>query len=88
MPDAAEREAGIVRTADRPWIERDHAVFVGYAPLNDPRYAIAVIVEHGGSGAATAAPIAHDILLEAQQSKSAERRNQLAVAGAAQVREG
>ena len=85
---AAEREAGIVRTADRPWIERDHAVFVGYAPLNDPRYAIAVIVEHGGGGAVMAAPIARDVLLEAQQSKSAERRNQFAATGAAQGREG
>ena len=49
---------------DRPWAERDHALFVAYAPAEAPRYAIAVLVEHGGSGARTAAPIARDILLE------------------------
>ncbi|MDX2027931.1 MAG: penicillin-binding transpeptidase domain-containing protein [Alphaproteobacteria bacterium] len=41
-------------------------MFVGYAPITKPRYAVAVIVEHGGSGAHNAAPIAHDLLLECQ----------------------
>ena len=50
-----------------PWRERDHALFVGYAPVDNPRYACAVIVEHGGGGSAVAAPIARDILLEAQK---------------------
>lgn len=50
-----------------PWNLRDHALFVGYAPHNAPRYACAVVVEHGGSGSGTAAPIARDILLMAQQ---------------------
>ena len=50
--------------SERPWEERDHALFVAYAPADAPRYAIAVLVEHGGSGARTAAPIARDILLE------------------------
>ena len=49
------------------WHERDHAVFVGYAPIKLPRYAVAVVVEHGGSGAKTAAPVARDILLELQK---------------------
>jgi penicillin-binding protein 2 len=47
---------------DRPWKERDHALFVGYAPVTDPRYAISVVVEHGGSGSSMAAPIARKIL--------------------------
>ena len=85
---AAEREAGVVRTADRPWEERDHAVFVGYAPIADPRYAMAVVVEHGGSGAGTAAPIGRDILLQAQRRDSARRRNQLAAAPASASQEG
>jgi len=58
----AQREKGIVKNIDRPWVERDHALFVAYAPLKNPRYAISVIVEHGGSGSSTAAPIARDIL--------------------------
>ncbi len=41
---------------------RDHALFVAYAPANDPRIAIAVIVENGGSGGSTAAPIARKIM--------------------------
>ena len=40
---------------------RDHALFVGYFPYDKPRFAFSVIVEHGGSGSKTAAPIARDI---------------------------
>ena len=63
---AAERAAGIIKNKDRPWEHRDHALFVGYAPVEDPKYAVAVVVEHGGSGASMAAPMAHDILLQTQ----------------------
>ncbi len=41
---------------------RDHSLFVGFAPLDDPKIAIAVIVEHAGSGSKTAAPIARKLL--------------------------
>ncbi|MEO9959052.1 MAG: penicillin-binding transpeptidase domain-containing protein, partial [Nisaea sp.] len=37
---------------------RDHALFVGFAPVEDPKIAVAVIVENGGSGSGTAAPVA------------------------------
>ncbi|RKT44008.1 penicillin-binding protein 2 [Thiocapsa rosea] len=40
----------------------DHALFVAFAPVEDPRIAIAVIVEHGGGGGATAAPVARRIM--------------------------
>jgi penicillin-binding protein 2 len=63
---AAEREAGVISNNDLPWERRDHALFVGYAPFEAPRYAVSVVVEHGGGGAAVAAPIARDILLRAQ----------------------
>ena len=53
-----QREAGITKNIERPWKERDHALFVGYAPVQNPRYAVAVVVEHGGSGSSMAAPIA------------------------------
>jgi penicillin-binding protein 2 len=63
----AERERGVIKNEDRPWKDRDHALFVGYAPVDAPRYAVAVVVEHGGGGAATAAPIARDVLREVQR---------------------
>jgi penicillin-binding protein 2 len=59
-----ERETRVLKNEERPWKERDHALFVAYAPVKRPRYAIAVVVEHGGGGSAVAAPIARDILLE------------------------
>ena len=60
-----ERAAGIVKNEDLPWDRRDHALFVGYAPYDNPRYAVTVIVEHGGGGSSVAAPIARDIMMRA-----------------------
>ncbi|MDZ7906591.1 MAG: penicillin-binding protein 2 [Cypionkella sp.] len=59
----SERSTGVVRNENLPWEQRDHALFVGYAPADAPRYAVAVVVEHGGGGSAVAAPIARDALL-------------------------
>ncbi len=61
-----QRAMGI-KNADLPWKQRHHALFVGYAPLNKPRYACCVVVEHGVGGSSTAAPLAHDIMLETQK---------------------
>jgi len=61
----AERDAGIRRQEDLPWNRRNHALFVNFAPLDNPRVAVAVIVEHGGGGSTAAAPIGRDILLAA-----------------------
>lgn len=47
-----------------PWKLRDHAWFIAFAPYDAPRYACAVLVEHGSHGSQTAAPFAHDILVE------------------------
>ena len=63
----SERRSGLLKNSQRPWEERDHALFVAYAPIDDPRYSIAVVVEHGGSGSRVAAPIARDILRETQR---------------------
>ena len=46
---------------------KDHSVFVGYAPIEDPKYIVSVIIENGGSGSAVAAPLAHKILNFAYQ---------------------
>lgn len=67
----AERESGVRKNKQLRWEERDHALFVGFAPTVAPRYAVAVVVEHGGGGASVAAPIARDILLDAQRRVSA-----------------
>ena len=48
--------------ASIPWERRDHALFTAFAPSDDPRIAVAVVIEHGGSGSRTAAPIARDII--------------------------
>ncbi|MEM6308252.1 MAG: penicillin-binding protein 2, partial [Pseudomonadota bacterium] len=58
---AAERAAGVTKNEDLPWNRRDHALFVNYAPYDDPKIAVSVVVEHGGGGSSTAAPIARDI---------------------------
>ena len=60
---AAERATGVFRNEDLPWERRDHALFVCYAPIAAPRYAVSVIVEHGGSGSKAAAPIARDLMM-------------------------
>ena len=44
-----------------PYKDRDHALFVAYGPYINPRYALSIIVEHGGSGSKTAAPIAKEL---------------------------
>jgi len=69
----AEREARGLKNHERPWRERDHALFVGYAPSDDPRYAVAVVVEHGGGGSKVAAPIARDLLLATQKRDPSNR---------------
>jgi len=60
---AAEREAGAREAEELPWHLRDNALFVAYAPSHQPKYAIAVVVDHAmGGGGKIAAPIARDIM--------------------------
>jgi len=62
---AAERAAGVIKNADLPWKRRDHALFLCFAPFDQPKYAVAVVVEHGGGGSRVAAPIARDVMMRA-----------------------
>ena len=62
---AAERARGVTRNEDLPWNRRDHALFVNFAPFDNPKVAVAVVVEHGGGGSKAAAPIGRDITLQA-----------------------
>ena len=68
-----ERAAGVTKNEDLPWERRDHALFIGFAPVQAPRYATAVVVEHGGGGSRAAAPIARDLLQECQLRNIARR---------------
>ena len=47
-----------LKTFEIPYDERDHALYIAFGPYKNPRYALSIIVEHGGSGSSTAAPIA------------------------------
>lgn len=62
-----ERESGIIKNEDLPFEKRDHALFVGFAPYNNPKYITTVILEHAGGGASNAAPMARDILVKARK---------------------
>lgn len=59
---AERRRGGSFGGTGVPWKYRDHALFVAFAPVVDPRYAAAVVIEHGISGSGKAAPIAGDVL--------------------------
>jgi penicillin-binding protein 2 len=78
-----ERRVGLRKIEQVPWRERDHALFVGYGPVDSPRYACAVIVEHGGGGSSVAAPIVRDLLVDAMK-----REPQKAPGGPARVAQG
>ena len=56
-----ERETEIIPNRELPFEQRDHALFIGFAPYKNPKVAISIIIEHGGSGSSQAAPIAAKI---------------------------
>ncbi|HEY1433282.1 MAG TPA: penicillin-binding transpeptidase domain-containing protein, partial [Stellaceae bacterium] len=72
-----ERMRGMRKVRQIPWKQRDHALFVAFAPVGAPRYVCATVVEHGGTsgggGSAVAAPICRDVLLEVQRRDPARR---------------
>ncbi len=72
-----EHEHGLRKISQIPWKERDHALFVGFAPVGAPRYVCATVVEHGGMrgghGSEVAGPICRDVLREVQRRDPARR---------------
>ena len=62
-----EREDGYEKRTETPWKHRDHALFIGYAPIEKPKYVCCVVVEHGIGGSSVAAPIAKDLLAKIQK---------------------
>lgn len=69
----AERRAGLLSQEEIIWKHRHHALFVGYAPMDNPVYAVSVVVEHGASGSGAAAPVARDILMATQEIDPASK---------------
>jgi penicillin-binding protein 2 len=67
-------------TKDIPYEDRDHALFIAHAPFENPRYAISILIEHGGSGGKVAAPLAKKLIKividrhELRQKIAKERR--------------
>ena len=55
-----ERELDL-KTLDIPYEQRDHALYIAFGPYKSPRYALSIIIEHGGSGGKIAAPLAKEI---------------------------
>lgn len=79
-----ERETtGVIKNEALPWKERDHALFIAYAPADAPRYAACVVVEHGGGGSAVAAPIASAIMEETLRRDPSRQRVPLPTEGQA-----
>ncbi len=63
----AERATGVMKNEHLPWRLRDHALFIAYAPVEKPRYACAILVEHGAVAAHPQVQMARDILLYTQK---------------------
>lgn len=74
-----QREAE-TKQKDIAYLERDHAWFIAFAPVDDPKYAISVLVEHGGSGSSAAAPIAKKVIkkvIERHEIRTAQVNQQV-----------
>ena len=70
----AQREAE-VKQESLDYKDRDHALFIAYAPVSDPKYAISVVVEHGGSGSKSAAPIAKQVIKKVLERDALRKSN-------------
>jgi penicillin-binding protein 2 len=84
----AERLTGVRKNEEKSWEERDHGLFVAFAPSRAPRYAVAVVVEHGGSGSQSAGPIARDIMAKALELDPSRGKAVISFEGSAGSRGG
>ena len=50
-----------LKTFQIPYEQRDHALYVAFGPYKNPRYALSILIEHGGNGSTTAAPMAKEL---------------------------
>ena len=73
---AEERELNL-KQKDLPYERRDHALFAAFAPYKNPRYAISVVIEHGGTGSSGAAPIARKVIKKVLDRHQLRKKYQL-----------
>ena len=73
---AEERELKL-KQKDLPYKKRDHALFTAFAPYKNPRYSISVVIEHGGTGSSSAAPIAKEVIKKVLERHKIRKRYQL-----------
>ncbi len=78
-----ERARGLTNNANLAWKLRDHALFIGYAPVNNPKYAIVCMIEHGATPPHPHCQMARDILLFAQKRDTVGRPTAYPVKSAA-----
>jgi penicillin-binding protein 2 len=70
-----ERELKL-KQKDLPYEKRDHALFIAFAPYKNPRYAISVVIEHGGAGSSGAAPIAKKVIKKVLEKHELRKKYQ------------
>ena len=73
----AEQRELEIKNRDLPYEQRDHALFTAFAPYKKPRYAISVIIEHGGAGSSGAAPIAKKVIKKVLDRHKERKKYQL-----------
>tara|TARA_Y100000590_G_scaffold169920_1_gene194495 strand:- start:3101 stop:4987 length:1887 start_codon:yes stop_codon:yes gene_type:complete len=73
---AEERELKL-KNKDMPYEKRDHALFTAFAPYKKPRYAISIVIEHGGTGSSSAAPIAKKLIKKILDRHKLRKKYQL-----------
>ena len=66
-----------LKNIDLPYEQRDHALFIAFAPYKKPRYAISVVMEHGGAGSSGAAPIAKKVIKKVLDRHELRKKYQL-----------
>ena len=73
----AEERKLKLKQKDLPYKKRDHALFTAFAPYKNPRYAISIVIEHGGAGSSGAAPIGKKIIKRVLERHELRKKYQL-----------
>ena len=73
---AEERELKL-KQKDLPYKRRDHALFIAFAPYKNPQYALSIVIEHGGTGSSSAAPIAKKLIKKILDRHQLRKKYQL-----------
>ena len=71
-----DREANL-KTFEIPYLNRDHALYIAFGPYKNPRYSLSILIEHGGSGSATAAPLAKKLFKKIIDRHEAREKTRL-----------